>query len=70
MTNGTGPATEHPPRAKMTIRVYKVGTDGAITQDRGTVASIPYTNWPLPQDLGYPPCACPWHRATETAVTR
>ncbi|MGW4750335.1 hypothetical protein ACWEPR_36780 [Streptomyces sp. NPDC004290] len=54
----------------MTIRVYQVGADGVITQDRGTVASIPYAKWPVPQAQGYPPCACPYHRAVAKAVTR
>lgn len=58
------------PRVKMTIRVYRVSADGVVTQDRGTVASIPYAKWPVPQAQGYPPCACPYHRSAETAVTR
>lgn len=46
------------PRAKMTIRVYRVDRHGTVTQDRGTVVSLPH---------GYEPalniCSCPSCRA-------
>lgn len=48
----------------MTLRVYTVDPRGKIIHDRGTV-TVPFTDEPLPLtlDTGYPPCACPRHRA-------
>lgn len=52
-------------RAKMTIRVYTVGSDGVASEPRATVA-VPYGPEPLPplgdNGHGYPACACPLHR--------
>lgn len=31
-----------PPPAKMTIRIYTVDRHGTVTQDRGTVVSLPH----------------------------
>jgi hypothetical protein len=49
----------------MRIRVYTVDAEGEVTQDRGTVASLPHSFKPAWESLvgGYPPCRCPRHRA-------
>ncbi|WP_406168851.1 hypothetical protein [Streptomyces sp. NBC_00996] len=57
MTNATTPRKLG---VKMTIRVYSVNGDGAVTGDRGTV-SVPYGQQPLPLDHAFPPCQCPRH---------
>ncbi|MEU1599394.1 hypothetical protein ABZ468_42975 [Streptomyces sp. NPDC005708] len=50
---------------KMKIRVYTVDADGEVTQDRGTVTSLPHSFKPARESLvgGFPPCRCPRHRA-------
>lgn len=66
MGNATAPAQD-PPSPTMTIRVYTVDRYGTITSDRGTVSVLPVTE--LPAGHGFPPCACPHHRAGQ-AVSR
>ncbi|MFD4261958.1 hypothetical protein ACFWR9_31135 [Streptomyces sp. NPDC058534] len=51
----------------MTIRVYRVNQDGAVTEDRGTV-NVWDGKKPPPMFDVYPPCACPRHRPVQ-AVT-
>jgi hypothetical protein len=47
----------------MTIRIYTVDRDGAVTGDSGTRA-LPVEPHPLPEAMNtqYPPCQCPRHR--------
>ncbi|MEU9334010.1 DUF6415 family natural product biosynthesis protein [Streptomyces sp. NPDC048290] len=60
--------TPHPPAAKMTIEVYTVTRDGAVTSPRTTVV-VPHTYEPPPDQRGpqLPPCACPLHHPAPTA---
>ncbi|MFD1659804.1 hypothetical protein ACFSL4_16785 [Streptomyces caeni] len=62
MTNTTTPAR---PRVKMSIRVYRVDRHGSVTQDRGTVMSLPHGYEPALEPLSTDPerCRCPIHRA-------
>ncbi|GHB80262.1 hypothetical protein GCM10010377_82660 [Streptomyces viridiviolaceus] len=46
----------------MTLRVYRVNADGAVTEVRGTL-NVKGTETPLPLTDQYPPCTCPRHRA-------
>ncbi|MER5912299.1 hypothetical protein ABT124_17845 [Streptomyces sp. NPDC001982] len=64
MTKVTGQA---PPRVKMTIRVYTVNADGAITKDRGAVMTVPHGFEPARESMNtaMPPCACRFHRTGE-----
>ena len=51
--------------SRMTLHVYKVNTEGAITEVRGKVeitAGGPAD--PVPYTSAYPPCACAGCRAT------
>ncbi|MFC7016189.1 hypothetical protein ACFQMH_31765 [Streptomyces viridiviolaceus] len=50
------------PGVKMTLRVYRVNADGAVTEVRGTL-NVKGTETPLPLTDQYPPCTCPRHRA-------
>ncbi|MFD5439255.1 hypothetical protein [Streptomyces tendae] len=47
-------------RSRLTLRVYKVDTDGAVT-DAGHKTEIQAggLNEPIPHSTAYPPCACP-----------
>ncbi|MFD1662690.1 hypothetical protein ACFSL4_32085 [Streptomyces caeni] len=48
------PTVPAEPGAEMTIRVYRVGRDGSVTQDGGTVMSLPHGCEPPLE-----PCALP-----------
>lgn len=62
MGQATAPVERGESGARMTIRVYSVSADGAVTGDRGTV-SVPSGDGPVPTSHAYPPCRCPRHRA-------
>ncbi|MFE8926445.1 hypothetical protein [Streptomyces rochei] len=51
----------------MTLHVYRVTRDGAVTQDFGTV-NVKGKETPLPIRDAYPPCECPRHRAAQAAA--
>ncbi|MEU3899720.1 hypothetical protein [Streptomyces sp. NPDC045251] len=51
----------------MTLHVYRVDRDGAVTQDFGTV-NVKGKEAPLPLRDAYPPCRCPRHRAAQAAT--
>lgn len=53
--------------ARMTLHVYRVNQDGAVTKDFGTV-HVKGKEAPLPVRDAYPPCRCPRHRAAQAAV--
>ncbi|MGY4280772.1 hypothetical protein ACVILE_006952 [Streptomyces sp. M18.1] len=55
------------PGARMTLHVYRVTRDGAVTQDFGTV-NVKGKETPLPIRDAYPPCECPRHRAAQAAA--
>lgn len=44
------------PGAEMTIRVYRVGRDGSVTRDGGTVLSLPHGCEPTPERCALPCC--------------
>ncbi|WP_369248411.1 hypothetical protein [Streptomyces sp. R41] len=49
-----------PRPSRMTIRVYKITTEGAATQDHGEVHTWTGSRIdPTPQTAAFPPCACP-----------
>jgi queuine/archaeosine tRNA-ribosyltransferase len=50
----------------MTLHVYRMDRDGAVTEDFGTV-NVRGKKAPLPIRDAYPPCACPHHRAAQAA---
>jgi hypothetical protein len=62
MTNHRAPLTTG---VKLRIRVYQVNADGAVTQDRGEVMTVPHGFEPARESMNtaLPPCACPFHRA-------
>ncbi|MFC7815998.1 hypothetical protein ACFUTR_15315 [Streptomyces sp. NPDC057367] len=62
--NGTA---RRKPGARMTLHVYRVNRDGAVTKDLGTV-DVKGKEAPLPTRDAYPPCECPRHRAAQTAT--
>lgn len=62
MGQATAPEGQDDPGARMTIRVYSVTSDGAVTRDRGTVR-VMGGDGPVPTSHAYPPCRCPRHRA-------
>ncbi|WND33933.1 hypothetical protein RI578_06345 [Streptomyces sp. BB1-1-1] len=51
----------------MTLHVYRVNRDGAVTEDHGTV-NVTGKGKPLPLRDVYPPCKCPRHSAAEAAA--
>ncbi|WP_217253727.1 hypothetical protein [Streptomyces sp. AC602_WCS936] len=51
----------------MTLHVYRVNRDGAVTKDFGTV-KVKGKEALLPVRDAYPPCRCPHHRATQAAT--
>ncbi|MFI6357341.1 hypothetical protein ACIBJF_32935 [Streptomyces sp. NPDC050743] len=63
MRNRTVPGGRRTPGAKMTIRVYKVSSEGEKSVPRATV-TVPYSHKPVPTPMStaLPPCACPIHR--------
>ncbi|MFE2355412.1 MULTISPECIES: hypothetical protein [Streptomyces] len=64
MRNATAPRT---PGVKMTLHVYRVNQDGAVTEDCGTV-KVKGGRMPPPLRDVYPPCGCPRHRAERAAA--
>lgn len=62
MGQATAPVEQGESSARMTIRVYSVGPDGAVMGDRGTVR-VMASDGPVPTSHAYPPCRCPRHRA-------
>jgi len=53
-------------RSRLTLRVYKVDTDGAVTEDRGEVEILVGGRaGPVPCTSAYPPCGCPRCRAQQ-----
>ncbi|WP_405647096.1 hypothetical protein [Streptomyces sp. NBC_00019] len=47
-------------RSRLTLRVYKLDTDGTVTEDRGKVEILAGGRAePLPRTSAYPSCACP-----------
>ena len=62
MGQATAPVDRGESGARMTIRVYSVGADGAVTGDRGTV-SVMAGDGPVPTSDAFPPCRCPRHAA-------
>lgn len=57
MTKATPPGPERASGAKMTLRVYRVNGEGAVTEDGGTLCVMP-CEWPLPTTAAFPPCKC------------
>ncbi|MFJ8191645.1 hypothetical protein ACIQ8D_18035 [Streptomyces sp. NPDC096094] len=51
----------------MTLHVYRVDRDGAVTEDRDTV-NVKGKEGPLPLRDEYPPCQCPRHRVGRAAT--
>lgn len=46
-------------RSRLTLRVYKVDAEGAVTEDRGRLEIVAGGRAePLPPTPAYPPCAC------------
>jgi hypothetical protein len=57
------PETPHR-RSRLTLRVYKIDTEGKVTDDRGEVEILSGgPDEPMPYTSAYPPCACPRCRA-------
>jgi hypothetical protein len=57
-------------RSHLTLRVYKVNTEGAVTEDRGKVEILTGGRAdPLPRTSAYPPCRCPRCRTREHSTT-
>ncbi|MFE9649885.1 hypothetical protein ACFYO0_38400 [Streptomyces sp. NPDC006365] len=47
-------------RSRLTLRVYKVNAQGAVTEDRGEVEVLTGGRTdPVPRTSSYPPCGCP-----------
>lgn len=47
-------------RSRLTLRVYKMDAEGAVTVDRGEVEILAGGQTdPVPSTSAYPPCACP-----------
>ncbi|WP_328768957.1 hypothetical protein [Streptomyces sp. NBC_00286] len=47
-------------RSRITLRVYKVNAEGAVTEDRGEVEVLAGARTgPVPRTSAYPPCGCP-----------
>ncbi|GAB1336376.1 hypothetical protein ACE1SV_29660 [Streptomyces sp. E-15] len=65
MTSVASPSGEHPPPAKMTIRVYRVNRYGAVVQEYGSV-SVPPAEGSPPFTSAYPACECPNCRTGDT----
>ncbi|MGW3419005.1 hypothetical protein [Streptomyces phaeochromogenes] len=54
------PETAPRRRSRLTLRVYTVDVDGAVTDDRGKVEVRTGSRAdPLPHTSAYPPCGCP-----------
>ncbi|MGW3152798.1 hypothetical protein [Streptomyces sp. NPDC001089] len=69
MKNRTARAQGAREPGTMTLRVYKVATDGSITDDSGTrdvsrCETLPFGSVP------YPPCQCPLHKHLGMAAPR
>jgi hypothetical protein len=48
------------PRSRLTLRVYRMDTAGAVTADSGRVEILAGGHAePLPRTSTYPPCGCP-----------
>jgi hypothetical protein len=48
-----------PRRSRLTLRVYKVDADGAVTDDRGQIEILTGGSAdPVPRTSAYPPCGC------------
>lgn len=64
----TVPTEDYEPPPKMTLRVYTVTSEGAVTNDTG-VHGFEGGEEGTPTSLGqeYPPCACPWCSAARAA---
>ncbi len=62
-------------RSRLTLRVYKINPQGAVTEDRGKVEVLAGTHTtPPPLTSAYPPCRCPrcrtaTHPTTEQPAT-
>ncbi|MEV0225505.1 hypothetical protein [Streptomyces sp. NPDC050704] len=53
-------------RSRLTLRVYTVDADCAVTEDRGQVEILTGGRAdPLPRTSAYPPCGCPRCRTRE-----
>ncbi|WP_151479353.1 hypothetical protein [Streptomyces albicerus] len=60
-----------PRRSRLTLRVYKVDADGAVTEDRGEVKVLTGGRAePLPHMSAYPPCECPGCRPPQRSTTQ
>ena len=47
-------------RSRLTLRIYKVDTAGAVTADSGKLEIVAgCCAEPVPRTSAYPPCACP-----------
>ncbi|MER5222142.1 hypothetical protein [Streptomyces flaveus] len=59
------------PRSRLTLRVYKLNTQGAVTEDRGTVEILADGRTdPVPLTWAFPPCECPRCRTGEHSTTQ
>jgi hypothetical protein len=48
-----------PTRSRLTLRVYRIDTTGAVTADSGRVEILTGgPTEPVPRSSAYPPCAC------------
>ncbi|BCL22261.1 hypothetical protein GCM10017668_41040 [Streptomyces tuirus] len=51
-------------RSRLTIHVYKINAEGAVTEERGKVEFLADEHiHPVPFTSAYPPCGCPRCRA-------
>jgi DNA-directed RNA polymerase subunit RPC12/RpoP len=58
-------------RSRLTLRVYKVDAQGAVTEDQGRVEILTGGRAdPLPHTSAYPPCRCPRCRTREHSTTQ
>ncbi|MEV0557408.1 MULTISPECIES: hypothetical protein [unclassified Streptomyces] len=57
-------------RSRLTLRVYTVDADGAVTDDRGKVEVRTGRTDPLPHTSAYPPCGCPRCRTRERSTVQ
>ncbi|MCZ4508861.1 hypothetical protein O3Q52_11725 [Streptomyces sp. ActVer] len=58
-------------RSSLTLRVYTVNADGAVTGDRGKAeVRTAGRGDPLPHTSAYPPCRCPRCRTQEQCTTQ
>lgn len=56
-SNESEPKADH---ARLALRIYKVNTEGTVTEDRGEArVLVGRKTAPLPSTSAFPPCGCP-----------